>query len=577
MGSVFKAKVTRPMPAGATIVTRDGQQWAEWRDAAGKLKRARTAGPKASRPGIIVQASTFTAKFRDGSGVIRKVATQCRTREAAKQVLADLEARSEKVRAGMLSPREAEAAEHLSTPIEEHVDAYLKVLANSRGKGAHPNVSKTHVDNVRRGLGDIARACGFKTLRDLDRQKVLDWASESLRRPDETITKKDGSVRIRKAPGPRTINAKLIALTAFGNWLVDSGRLIENPFDRLKKLDESDDVRRRRRAMTSVELGRLLQIARLRPLAEHGRSTVPASSRSRASKSRATWRKSPLTADTIVAAAARGRSVVQPDRAEHLDLQGWERALTYELLLTTGMRKGELASLTVADVDLNDDAPAVTLRGIHAKNGKRSTIPLRPDVAVHVRDWLADRRRRLAAQGRVLAADDRLVQIPSGLIRILDRDLAAAGIPKVDERGRRLDVHAMRTTFNTQLAVAGVDPRTAMAAMRVSSLDLVLKTYADEKHLDVTKAVNSLPAPPPMLEAVGSTNAAEAAKPVVPIVVPTSGNGGALEGSAGPRSPSDDKSARAKKPTISRVFHEISAKQEKRAKGLEPSTSSLGS
>jgi integrase len=577
MGSVFRPKVTRPLPAGATIVIRGGQHWAEWRDASGKLKRARTTGPKASRPGIIVETATFTAKFRDGSGMIRRVATGCRTRDAAKQVLADLEARSEKVRAGMLTPREAEAAEHLSTPIEEHVDAYLKVLANSRGKGAHPNVSKTHVDNVRRGLGDIARASGFKTLRDLDRQRVLDWASQSLRRPDETITKKDGGVRIRKAPGPRTINAKLIALTAFGNWLVDSGRLIENPFDRLKKLDESDDVRRRRRAMTSVELGRLLQIARLRPLAEHGRSTVPSPGRSRASKSRATWRKSPLTVDTIAEAAARGRSVVQPERAEHLELQGWERALTYELLLTTGMRKGELESLTVGDVDLSDSAPAVTLRGIHAKNGKRSTIPLRPDVAIHVRDWLADRRRRLAAQGKVLAAADRLVQIPSGLIRILDRDLAAAGIPKVDERGRRLDVHAMRTTFNTQLAVAGVDPRTAMAAMRVSSLDLVLKTYADEKHLDVTKAVNSLPAPPPMLEAVGSTYGAEVAEPVVPIVVPTSGNGGALEGSAGPQSPSGKKPARerdAKKPRAARVFP---AKEEKRAKGLEPSTSSLGS
>jgi transposase len=125
--------------------------------------------------------------------------------------------------------------------------------------------------------------------------------------------------------------------------------------------------------------------------------------------------------------------------------------------------------------------------------------------------------------------------------------------------------------------VAGVDPRTAMAAMRVSSLDLVLKTYADEKHLDVTKAVNSLPAPPPMLEAVGSTPAAEVSEPVVPIVVPTSGNGGALEGCAGPRSPSGKKSARSKKARISRVSHVIPAKKEKRAKGLEPSTSSLGS
>ena len=135
----------------------------------------------------------------------------------------------------------------------------------------------------------------------------------------------------------------------------------------------------------------------------------------------------------------------------------------------------------------------------------------------------------------------------------------------------------MRTTFNTQLAVAGVDPRTAMAAMRVSSLDLVLKTYADEQHLDVTKAVNSLPATPPMLEAVGSTDAAEVVEPVVPIVVPTSGKRGALEGSAGHRSPSGEKSTRAKKAKNSRDSQVFPAKTEERAKGLEPSTSSLGS
>ncbi len=162
----------------------------------------------------------------------------------------------------------------------------------------------------------------------------------------------------------------------------------------------------------------------------------------------------------VVEAALRGRSAVQPEMAERLELQGWERALTYELLLTTGMRKSELASLTIEDVDLCNDAPAVTLRGIHAKNGKRATIPLRPDVAIHVRDWLADRRRCLAAQGKVLAADDRLVQIPSRLIRILDRDLAAAGIPRVDERGRQLDVHAMHTTFNSYRA-KGLGPSTS--------------------------------------------------------------------------------------------------------------------
>ena len=45
----------------------------------------------------------------------------------------------------------------------------------------------------------------------------------------------------------------------------------------------------------------------------------------------------------------------------------------------------------------------------------------------------------------------------------------------------------------------------------------------------------------------------------------------------GHRRPSGEKSALAKKPTISRVSRVIPAKEEKRAKGLEPSTSSLGS
>ena len=133
---------------------------------------------------------------------------------------------------------------------------------------------------------------------------------------------------------------------------------------------------------------------------------------------------------------------------------------------------------------------------------------------------------------------------------------------------------------------------------KAGQLDLVLKTYADEKRFDVTKAVNLLPAPPmpaSMLASVGST---EVAEPLVPIVVPTSGKRGALEGSAGHRSPSGDKYARAKKTKNSRDSRVIPAPlartasphlqpavamdgtagvKKERAKGLEPSTSSLGS
>jgi len=73
------------------------------------------------------------------------------------------------------------------------------------------------------------------------------------------------------------------------------------------------------------------------------------------------------------------------------------------------------------------------------------------------------------------------------------RDLVLAGIPKRDERGRTLDVHALRHTFSTLLSKGGVAPRTAQAAMRHSDISLTMNTYTDPKLLDVHAALNSLP------------------------------------------------------------------------------------
>lgn len=210
-----------------------------------------------------------------------------------------------------------------------------------------------------------------------------------------------------------------------------------------------------------------------------------------------------------------------------------------------------IAATIASSVEALPRDRTVTLRGIHAKNGKRCSIPLRPDVAAHLHDWVESQRRRAAEQRVPMAAGTPLFRVPTGLIRIFDKDLAAAGIPKVDDRGRRVDVHAMRTTFNTQLAVAGIDPRIAMAAMRVSSLDLVLKTYADEKLLAVAEAVGSLPAPPPlasMLVAQGSPTP-EAARGVVPIVVPAPGQGSPSEGTPG-RAEGDGRIWRLESPAL---------------------------
>ena len=59
--------------------------------------------------------------------------------------------------------------------------------------------------------------------------------------------------------------------------------------------------------------------------------------------------------------------------------------------------------------------------------------------------------------------------ISKAFCKILNRDLNAAGIPKSDDRGRTIDVHALRHTFGTNLSKAGVAPRVAQNAIRAST------------------------------------------------------------------------------------------------------------
>jgi hypothetical protein len=99
--------------------------------------------------------------------------------------------------------------------------------------------------------------------------------------------------------------------------------------------------------------------------------------------------------------------------------------------------------------------------------------------------------------------------VPDALVKILDRDLVAAGlarrvegpdgkvrIDKRDDRGRTLDVHALRTTFGTLLSKDGVAPQTAQAAMRHSDIRLTMGVYTDPKLLDVRGALDALPSLP---------------------------------------------------------------------------------
>lgn len=514
MGSVYRPYVTRPLPSGAVVEMRDGKAVATWVDRRGKRQHAAvTNGEKGPR--IRAQSGTYVAKYRDASGVLQCVSTGCRGKDTARAKLADLEARAEKVRAGIVTEAEAGVADHADTPVNEHIAAYVAALSRKRGKGARPAVSKQHVKNVDRGIRTAIDECGFRRLRDLRADAVERWVNRMLELPDRAVVGTDGKVMTPRRPAPRTVNAKLAALKAWGNWLVQSGRLAANPFSRLGKVDESDDARRKRRALTVDELKRLLIVARLRPVAQFGRPVVPREGHARVTGSRSSWKRADLKFDDIVTAAKQGRARVRPEVAEGYDRLGRERVLIYLVLVTTGLRRGELAALTVADVRLDDASPVIVLRGVNAKNGRGADLPLRDDVAAELRAWIDEKADEVRRQGGVASSlDDRpLFNVPEKLSKILNRDLAAAGIPKRDGQGRTFDVHALRGTFASHLAADGVAPLTLRKLMRHEKIETTLKHYADPALLDTASAVERLPS------LVTATNAGAVAPNVAPTPV----------------------------------------------------------
>ncbi|KPK43260.1 MAG: hypothetical protein AMK72_13580, partial [Planctomycetes bacterium SM23_25] len=96
---------------------------------------------------------------------------------------------------------------------------------------------------------------------------------------------------------------------------------------------------------------------------------------------------------------------------------------------------------------------------------------LAADLCEHLDEKLARYRRQTLKDGRTevpaaLPGDTKVFRVPRDLIRIFDRDLAAAGIPNTDADGRMVDVHSLRHTFATLLSKSGVVPRMAQELMR---------------------------------------------------------------------------------------------------------------
>ena len=233
----------------------------------------------------------------------------------------------------------------------------------------------------------------------------------------------------------QTSNWYLQAGKSFCEWLVKEGRAPENPLVHLEGLNVKVDRRHDRRALTLDECRALL------------------------------------------AAAARG-----PKRWK---MTGRERAVLYRLVLASGLRAGEARTLTTGACRLNDDPPVLVVKAGYSKHRREDHQPIPAELAEELSVFLAGR------------SDEDLVfpTMPDrhGTAKMLRGDLKDAGIPYRDAAGLVADFHALRHTYISNLARAGVHPKAAMDLARHSDINLTMARYWHTVIADRAQALTALP------------------------------------------------------------------------------------
>ena len=294
-----------------------------------------------------------------------------------------------------------------------------------------------HVQTTISRIKQIIAGCGFKSWSDVSAHRVERYLAE-LRRSENGISK-------------ATSNHYLQAIQQFGNWLVDNERATTSPLRILKKLRVLQTDRKRvRRALEPDEVRKLLEVT--------------------------------------------GRSPVR------FGMTGQERRLLYKLAIETGLRAGELRSLTVSSFDFKNCTVAVI--DAYSKNRKESLLPLRKETAVELESFFKGKLPGVKAFGGTY---QELTQRTADVLKL---DLADAGINYV-ENGFFFDFHAHRHETGTLLAASGTNPAVAQSVLRHSNISLTMNVYTHALIGQEAEAVAKLPdlsQPKHIQKATGTTD-----------------------------------------------------------------------
>ncbi len=488
MASLKKKSITRPMPEGAELFTRGGVEYARW-TAKGKTRTARiTTGADGARR-VLVDSAVWYARVRMADQTVRDIPTGCRDKSAAAARMAELAAVEEKIRAGIVTQAELKTAHHGRAPLRDVIKAFGRAMSDKKR-------SARHVAETMRYLERAADGTGWRTLADMDGARLDAWITA-------------------EGFGARVANHFIVAFKSFATWAARRGYLAKTPFAHLERRNERADRRHVRRALSVDELARLFEAARTRPMLEAAKINRGKNKGKAGAE---------LSARTL----------------DRLRFTGWTRSLAYKTAALTGLRWGELRSITIGAARLDADPPHFILEAKNEKARRGAQIALQGELAAELRLYLAERLSRLVGHSGASVAvfpgaldGAALFDVPPSMARTFDADCKAAGIPKKDGAGRVVDIHALRHTFGTLLAKAGISLQVTQKAMRHSTPTLTANVYTHLGLLDVAGAVDRLPN-------TGATVNPQQAEKVVnyvaPNVAPVSdipGNSGATIGNSG--------------------------------------------
>lgn len=361
------------------------------------------------------------------------------------ELLAELLAGAERIRGATSPPAAPQAAGERAMPEllaelllgpeqlrvrRERKRPIVEHLADYRAALQVKGIGAKHLRDTFRRVRVMVRLCRARTYDDLQTQAVRVALVKLLKPRGHRPRRRSGG---KSNVGLATANHYLLALKTFCHWMVSEGRAEGLPFRSIKKFNAETDVRVRRRTLTLDEATRLVN------------------------------------------AATAGKTMAR--------ISGAERALGYVVALTTGLRSGELQSLRKTSFRIEEGAnPCVVVEAHETKGKRRAVLPLRADVAAKVRAHLEETGRT-----------DQIIRRSATPMRLMRKDLEAAGIPYIDANGERADFHALRHTFVTALFQSGAGLKEAQTLARHQDPKLTLLRYAHAEERALQTAVEALP------------------------------------------------------------------------------------